>query len=57
MMACPVCQNPNDMSGYADTDDAIGHGWCIKQRMINGCARVNVNLPTGLLMHVCLCDM
>ena len=37
MSSVPI---PNDMSGYADTDDAIGHGWCITQQMINGCTRV-----------------
>ena len=37
MSSVPI---PDDMSGDADTDDAIGHGWCITQRMINGCTRV-----------------
>ena len=37
MSSVPI---PSDMRGYADTDDAIGHGWCITQRMIHGCTRV-----------------
>ena len=37
MSSVPI---PDDMSGDADTDGAIGHGWCITQRMINGCTRV-----------------
>ena len=52
MSSVPI---PDDMSGYADTDDAIGHGWCITQRMTKGCTRVKGECENvDGIVHACV---